>query len=82
MILVSDRSGVGVRGPSDPRLALLWTAAQSKFERDHDGIMPQTGADWNVVTAEYHRLLGKLAGSLAETVTKIQARCHEVPGGD
>jgi hypothetical protein len=81
VILVADRDGVGIQGPSDPSLGLLWSAAQSKFELQHE-TLPQTGADWNEVTAEFTRLMGKSMGSLAETVGQIRERCEEAPGGD
>lgn len=80
-VVVSDLDGVTIEAPSDPHLALLWSTAQSKFEL-RDERLPTTRADWNEVTAEYHRLLGKTAGSLGETVAAIRERCHEVPGGD
>ena len=90
-IVLADRISVEINAPEDPALATLWKLALAKVEaaqgkpvvtvRQQNGkaISTSTKVEMTAVLDEYHRLMAKPHGSIADV---IRERCVQVPGGD
>ena len=75
-IAAGKRTAV-IRGPADPALARLWSAALAKYRQRHDA-EPADREAMREVVAEYQQMLGKARGSLGDVVGQLlQARCTE-----
>lgn len=77
-VIADDRPSIEIEPPMAPDLRRLWDLAEAKFEAT-TGTAPMTRDDWNRVTQDYHALVTKPRGSLAQIITE---RCEKAPGGD
>ncbi len=69
---------ITINPPEDPALLMLWNLALSKFAA-RTGTPPSTREDANEIIEDYHALMAKPRGSVADI---IRERCPTAPGGD
>jgi len=81
MIELTD-TPVIINGPEDPELLKLWDLAIAKFTT-REGRAPATRVDMRRIVQDYHALLAKPHGSVAQIIAQVMTeKCSEVPNRD